>query len=1187
MANRIRGNQKALVNLEPTYNKPLDARATVQTYEDLKNPETWAVADSPNGNNLYPGMVVSVTNDRSTELNGIYFLKNHLNFQDDSAWAKSSAGNDGGGGGGSSFFSTISDIDENGEMIDFSSTDPQMMEKASTAFQNAIDQGFGSGTTALMNKKDLYLTKQIFVRGTLELSSNTTIHLMNDDAGLVMMRIFPIVRKDTNGIIINYMPYENKYYAGFWYDIDGKLKYIEKEDNAERTAFIPSNMVAIKDRDSMIKTTTEIKEMPELKIKFLQKPVDKKINTTEDPTKNTTISSRYWAAIDGNNLIAFETNNLRYVNVNEKISMLPFESARIEYTSNIIEGSGRIQVENDRWEGAAITMESARNCRVKDVILLGKDHFFPSGYGIRIIAATNDASYNNISTVTIENFEKAISVEAYETCGNDSTQNGKFEYAADSASEAAIEDQFWNNVTDINASTSFNEKSLYFKKHHTSQAYLSGQSGKLSVIVGDNIEPLTYLQQNVYDISKEPRSVGQVGDAMCYYGRVVQPNSDASFIPPINGVVYSYIDQDQNRVYETFNGPMFQYQSKTLDNNTNIYLLPCSDNNIPDTVEITTTESNEIVLNDTAVGVIKNVPSTGNITYKYKDNKVYYPKDYGHHRWREYTPPVRRKEITGDNKVVHYYEYTWGGETHYYNKVYGDIASNIINSKIMGIMEHGSNSGYTEIFNKKYMFIDLTHSGEVQYITFIDIHTGATELISTRLRPGWVSDKTYNEGDYVSYYGRIYRAVKKTDPYFNPSSDGSDNEYWKYTGVYNQSFSFGGDNWQWDKASDGNNDVIYIYLAGSDTPYYLTLRYTIQTPEQMKKMVLKGDSAQVWIEEGLKNTIDAQIDDIGNWGQNEYVVSIRPDSSAALCYNVNASFVQTGGNPNNNFFLNHRSNENPIPYIFNELSDLPYYGIVEYYDKTTKEQRYRIGLSNGEGNYYTWRRVVNNETEEPYRWVNPSQLGETGVTQDNVKTEEETGLVKVPYIQELKQSLTEHFATDLFNSSGRDSGTSYLQYATDPNILTFHGGSTFVYPSNIDARFHTFANPKENINNGVELLIHKPDQTRIIRLDYWSTNYMSHRIYISVYTKASSASDLAWTDFKEVSLTNNLIYLEKYLSFTQLTEIKAIKIRFMGASSHNRGFMPYARINHISTIAGGYIEYTSEQEEAATLANLD
>lgn len=73
-------------NIEPLIKGPLDARMTVDSVDDLLLSSTWE--DPSTHTWLYNGMIVSVGNDPSTSLNGIYLLIDASNYTLSGSWQK-------------------------------------------------------------------------------------------------------------------------------------------------------------------------------------------------------------------------------------------------------------------------------------------------------------------------------------------------------------------------------------------------------------------------------------------------------------------------------------------------------------------------------------------------------------------------------------------------------------------------------------------------------------------------------------------------------------------------------------------------------------------------------------------------------------------------------------------------------------------------------------------------------------------------------------------------------------------------------------------------------------------------------------------------------------------------------------------------------------------------------------------
>lgn len=80
---REKGIFNASSNYEPLIGAPFDARSLVAYKSDLIDPDSWVSGKKY----LYNGMLVSVGKD-TDENNGLYILKDRLNYTDYSAWEK-------------------------------------------------------------------------------------------------------------------------------------------------------------------------------------------------------------------------------------------------------------------------------------------------------------------------------------------------------------------------------------------------------------------------------------------------------------------------------------------------------------------------------------------------------------------------------------------------------------------------------------------------------------------------------------------------------------------------------------------------------------------------------------------------------------------------------------------------------------------------------------------------------------------------------------------------------------------------------------------------------------------------------------------------------------------------------------------------------------------------------------------
>lgn len=83
---RNKGTFNFAANFEVLNKAPLDSRIVVDTIGDLTSPTVWE--DSNNNIWLYKGIVVSVVSDPSISNNGLYFLKDDINYDDINSWLK-------------------------------------------------------------------------------------------------------------------------------------------------------------------------------------------------------------------------------------------------------------------------------------------------------------------------------------------------------------------------------------------------------------------------------------------------------------------------------------------------------------------------------------------------------------------------------------------------------------------------------------------------------------------------------------------------------------------------------------------------------------------------------------------------------------------------------------------------------------------------------------------------------------------------------------------------------------------------------------------------------------------------------------------------------------------------------------------------------------------------------------------
>jgi len=83
---RNRGTFPFSANFEVKTKSPLDARLKVDSLNDLTDVSIWK--DSNNSVWLFNGIIVSVANDIDSTKNGVYFLKDEINYTNISSWEK-------------------------------------------------------------------------------------------------------------------------------------------------------------------------------------------------------------------------------------------------------------------------------------------------------------------------------------------------------------------------------------------------------------------------------------------------------------------------------------------------------------------------------------------------------------------------------------------------------------------------------------------------------------------------------------------------------------------------------------------------------------------------------------------------------------------------------------------------------------------------------------------------------------------------------------------------------------------------------------------------------------------------------------------------------------------------------------------------------------------------------------------
>jgi hypothetical protein len=231
-----------------------------------------------------------------------------------------------------------------------------------------------------------------------------------------MCRILPIVIKYEGEYLVSYQDSTKANDTGalhLWYTVDGVLKYGATNNFKNHS----SELVALQQFVINKVITINSEGVEVCNVRFNQNPSIKKIEVKENVH---VLSDCFWqyqkTVADGKTWHYIETNNLRTSNY----SMLSIESLRDEYINNSLDGTGKILVDCDYFEGAAVTLDSCRYGKVRNVTVQGKDHTKPSGYGIRQISTTHKACYNSITGVVVNYFAKGVTQESLRTVGNDS-----------------------------------------------------------------------------------------------------------------------------------------------------------------------------------------------------------------------------------------------------------------------------------------------------------------------------------------------------------------------------------------------------------------------------------------------------------------------------------------------------------------------------------------------------------------------------------------------------------------------------------------------------------------------------------------------------------------------------------------------------------------------------------------------
>jgi hypothetical protein len=174
---RNTGTFNFAANFEGLIKAPIDAKQLVGTYADLTLPATWCASGQVW---LYDGAIVAVSSDVTPSNNGIYFLKDSLNYTNTCSWIKVSSG------GGTALTGATNGLSVSGQNVKLGGT-----------LLNATTIN-GSGQTLNINVNDLNLI-------------GTTI----DITGIVTLQSTPLSGTTTDAILV-------------WNSVDKKIKQISQ-----------------------------------------------------------------------------------------------------------------------------------------------------------------------------------------------------------------------------------------------------------------------------------------------------------------------------------------------------------------------------------------------------------------------------------------------------------------------------------------------------------------------------------------------------------------------------------------------------------------------------------------------------------------------------------------------------------------------------------------------------------------------------------------------------------------------------------------------------------------------------------------------------------------------------------------------------------------------------------------------
>ena len=379
------------------------------------------------------------------------------------------------------------------------------------------------------------------------------------------------------------------------------------------------------------------------------------------------------------------------------------------------------------------------------------------------------------------------------------------------------------------------------------------------------------------------------------------------------------------------------------------------------------------------------------------------------------------------------------------------------------------------------------------------------------------------------------------------------------------------------------------------------------------------NDAEVVMESAYKNRIMLlNLDDTGNFGHNKFSLAFDRAAQQITVYGIDASRVRSGGSVQNAYYITANFLQFPIPVTRDYLSE-----ITEANERIIGEGTQNTDANTKLKDKYEYEYEFDNSNITYYRITD-------GIVQENQLTtwypefenfpcrfDRDIGATSDNAFNEsyLKQYVDPDTRGDSPNGTYPINITDkYKSYAQKRNNIKNGVEMQIDLTGNemtiIDEGNHYH---RVNINNGV--YYHEGSDEEPIEIatescsqriynpinklgfDMWSGNYVPTSIrialdYVSQFEsfeaipKESCGSlirdnfriykteNIIKTPYKEVSLTNGYILLDTLFSFSEISNSTKVYIQFLGAmsSAEDRGYSPYARINHISALP---LEYST------------